>query len=59
MFDPLDDLSARIDDPDLDVEADDVLVLQNAHPADGSSGIRYWFLTTEAFVAQRRETADG
>jgi dihydroxy-acid dehydratase len=32
VFDGLDDLSARIDDPVLDVAADDVLVLQNAGP---------------------------
>ena len=32
VFDGLDDLSARIDDPALDVAADDVLVLQNAGP---------------------------
>src|SRR5690606_24388733 len=30
VFTSLEDLSARIDDPDLDVHADDVLVLQNA-----------------------------
>ena len=32
MFASLADLAARIDDPDLDVRADDVLVLQNAGP---------------------------
>ncbi len=32
VFTSLDDLAARIDDPDLDVTADDVLVLQNAGP---------------------------
>jgi dihydroxy-acid dehydratase len=32
VFDGLDDLSARIDDPDLDVRPDDILVLQNAGP---------------------------
>lgn len=32
VFSDLADLAARIDDPDLDVEADDVLVLQNAGP---------------------------
>jgi dihydroxy-acid dehydratase len=32
VFKSLDDLSARIDDPDLDVHPDDVLVLQNAGP---------------------------
>lgn len=32
VFSSLEDLAARIDDPALDVEADDVLVLQNAGP---------------------------
>lgn len=32
VFSSLEDLSARIDDPDLDVSADDFLVLQNAGP---------------------------
>lgn len=32
VFTSLDDLSRRIDDPDLDVTADDFLVLQNAGP---------------------------
>ncbi len=32
VFSSLDDLAARIDDPDLDVTPDDVLVLQNAGP---------------------------
>jgi len=32
VFTSLDDLSARIDDPDLDVGPDDALVLQNAGP---------------------------
>jgi len=32
VFDSLDDLAARIDSPDLDVVADDVLVLKNAGP---------------------------
>jgi dihydroxy-acid dehydratase len=32
VFDSLDDLAARIDDPALDVAPDDVLVLQNAGP---------------------------
>lgn len=33
VFTSLDDLSARIDDPELAVSADDVLVLQNAGPS--------------------------
>ena len=32
VFKGLDDLAARIDDPDLDVQPDDALVLQNAGP---------------------------
>jgi len=32
VFDSLDDLAARIDAPDLDVAAEDVLVLRNAGP---------------------------
>jgi dihydroxy-acid dehydratase len=32
VFTGLEDLSARIDDPDLDVTPDDILVLQNAGP---------------------------
>ena len=33
VFTSLDDLAARIDDPDLDVQANDYLVLQNAGPS--------------------------
>jgi len=36
VFSSLEDLSARIDDPDLDVTADDFLVLQNAGPKSPS-----------------------
>jgi dihydroxy-acid dehydratase len=35
VFTSLDDLAARIDDPTLDVTADDFLVLQNAGPKSG------------------------
>jgi dihydroxy-acid dehydratase len=35
VFSSLDDLSARIDDPDLEVSADDFLLLQNAGPKSG------------------------
>jgi dihydroxy-acid dehydratase len=36
VFASLEDLSARIDDPDLDVTPDDILVLQNAGPKSAS-----------------------
>ena len=36
VFASLDDLAQRIDDPDLDVEPDDILVLQNAGPKSGT-----------------------
>ena len=32
VFNSLEDMAARIDNPDLDVTADDILVLQNAGP---------------------------
>ena len=32
MFKSLEDLALRVDNPDLDVTADDILVLQNAGP---------------------------
>jgi len=32
VFDTLEDLAERIDDPDLDVNADDILILRNAGP---------------------------
>jgi len=35
VFDSLDDLAKRIDDPDLDVTPDDFLVMQNAGPKSG------------------------
>ena len=37
VFSSLEDLSARIDDPNLDVEANDILVLQNAGPHSQSA----------------------
>jgi len=37
VFTSLEDLAARIDDPGLDVEADDILVLQNAGPHSASA----------------------
>ncbi len=37
VFSSLEDLAARVDDPALDVEADDILVLQNAGPHSTSA----------------------
>jgi dihydroxy-acid dehydratase len=36
VFSSLQDLSERVDDPDLDIRADDIMVLQNAGPTSGS-----------------------
>ena len=36
VFESLDDLAKRIDDPNLDVTPDDILVLQNAGPKSGT-----------------------
>jgi len=41
VFSSMADFSARIDDPDLDVNADSVLVLQNAGPV-GAPGMPEW-----------------
>jgi dihydroxy-acid dehydratase len=41
VFEDMDDLIARIDDPDLDVDADSVLVLKNAGPR-GAPGFPEW-----------------
>lgn len=38
VFDSVEDLSKRIDDPDLDVTADDILVMRNAGPV-GAPGM--------------------
>lgn len=32
VFSSLEDMAARVDDPDLDIQADDIMVLQNAGP---------------------------
>jgi L-arabonate dehydrase len=41
VFSDIDDLSERVDDPELDVDADSVLVLQNAGPV-GAPGMPEW-----------------
>jgi dihydroxy-acid dehydratase len=41
VFKSYDDMSARIDDPKLDVDADSVIVLQNAGP-QGAPGMPEW-----------------
>src|SRR5262245_23388323 len=41
VFEDIHDLAARIDDPDLDVDADSVLVLRNAGPV-GAPGMPEW-----------------
>jgi dihydroxy-acid dehydratase len=41
VFKSYEDMSARIDDPDLDIDADSVIVLQNAGP-QGAPGMPEW-----------------
>ncbi len=41
VFDDIHDLAARVDDPDLDVDADSVMVLRNAGPV-GAPGMPEW-----------------
>jgi dihydroxyacid dehydratase/phosphogluconate dehydratase len=41
VFDDIHDLAARVDDPELDVDADSVMVLRNAGPV-GAPGMPEW-----------------
>ena len=52
VFNNLDDLSARIDDPNLDVTADDFLVLQNAGPKSGYAMPEAGYLPIPAKLAR-------
>ena len=52
LFDSLEDLSARIDDPALDVTADDILVLRNAGPTSGSGMPEAGYLPIPKKLAQ-------
>jgi dihydroxy-acid dehydratase len=52
VFTSLDDLSARIDDPGLDVSADDFLVLQNAGPKSGYAMPEAGYLPIPAKLAR-------
>ncbi|MDF2782021.1 MAG: dihydroxy-acid dehydratase, partial [Geminicoccaceae bacterium] len=53
VFRSLEDLSARIDDPDLDVAPEDVLVLQNAGPKSGSGMPEAGYLPIPGKLARR------
>jgi len=52
VFSSLDDLAARIDDPALDVTADDFLVLQNAGPKSGYAMPEAGYLPIPAKLAR-------
>src|SRR5262244_3987983 len=52
VFTSLEDLSARIDDPDLDVTPDDILVLQNAGPRSTSGMPEAGYLPMPAKLAR-------
>ncbi len=52
LFRSLEDLSERIDDPQLDVRADDFLVLQNAGPTSGSGMPEAGYLPIPKKLAQ-------
>ena len=52
VFASLEDLATRIDDPGLDVTADDVLVLQNAGPASAASMPEAGYLPIPKKLAQ-------
>jgi len=52
VFTSLEDLSARIDDPGLEVTADDILVLQNAGPTSASAMPEAGYLPIPKKLAQ-------
>jgi dihydroxy-acid dehydratase len=52
VFTSLEDLAARIDDPDLDVTPDDILVLQNAGPKSASGMPEAGYLPIPKKLAQ-------
>jgi dihydroxy-acid dehydratase len=52
VFSSLDDLSARIDSPNLDVRPDDFLVLQNAGPKSGYAMPEAGYLPIPAMLAR-------
>ena len=52
VFESLEDLAARIDDPDLEVTPDDVLVLQNAGPKSGTGMPEAGYLPIPAKLAR-------
>jgi dihydroxy-acid dehydratase len=52
VFSSLEDVAARIDSPDLDVRADDFLVLQNAGPTSGSGMPEAGYLPIPAKLAR-------
>ena len=52
LFTSLEDLSARIDDPALDVTADDIMVLQNAGPTSASGMPEAGYLPIPKKLAQ-------
>jgi len=52
VFSSLDDLSARVDDPNLDIHADDFMVLQNAGPKSGYAMPEAGYLPIPAKLAR-------
>lgn len=52
VFESLEDLAARIDDPDLDVTADDFLVLKNAGPTSAAAMPEAGYLPIPAKLAK-------
>jgi dihydroxy-acid dehydratase len=56
LFDSLEDLAQRIDDPDLDVTGDDILVLRNAGPKSGAGMPEAGYLPIPKKLAQQGVT---
>ncbi len=53
VFDSLDDLAERIDDPELGIEADDILVLRNAGPVGAPGMPEAGFLPIPKYLGRK------
>jgi dihydroxy-acid dehydratase len=53
VFTSLEDLSERVDDPALDIQADDIMVLQNAGPTSGTGMPEAGYLPIPKKLAQQ------
>ena len=59
VFESVEDMTLRVDDPDLDVKADDVLVLRNAGPKGAPGMPEAGYLPIPKKLGARRRQGHG